>query len=167
MHRLRRESNVPHHRNTGMHELRDVLRRLLVAALQLDSLCPGFLHHAAGVAQRFLGRDLEGQERHVHHQQPALHAAPDRTRVVDHLVERHGERGVVAEHDLGEGVADEHDVGAGLVDQPRKEDVVCSERDDLLAALLHFEELADGDLPLARGPVGAHRSQPAWGRRRP
>ncbi len=70
--------------------------------------------------------------------------------MVDHLVESDGQGAGLAGENLAEGIADESDVDAGFVQKPREEDVICSERDDAVAALLHLEQLADGDAPLRR-----------------
>ena len=52
------------------------------------------------------------------------HAARDRARVIDHLVERDRQRVGAALHDHAERVADEEDVDAGAIDQAGERRVV-------------------------------------------
>ena len=63
-------------------------------------------------------------------------AARHGARVVQHVVERHRQRVLVAEHHHADRVADEQHVHAGAVEQPRHRGVVGGEHRDLLAAPL-------------------------------
>src|SRR5437773_348400 len=72
-------------------------------------------------------------------------AAPYDLRVVDHLLERGGERGLRPGEHLIHRVSDEQDVHPRRVEQAREQGVVAGERDDALAALLHGDELVGRD----------------------
>ena len=132
------------------------------AALELHRVRAALLHAAHRVAQRLLGRDLVGPERHVGDHQRALRRARHEARVVDHLVERHRQRRVVALHDVAERVADEQHVDAGRVEDAREGEVVGGEHRDRLAAALAPRERRDRDAVLACGfqGDGGHRGPP-------
>ena len=95
VHRLRREPEVAHHRNPAIHQRPHRLGHG-PAALELDALGAGLLQYAPGVPDRLGHRDLIGEERQVHQHERARRAAADRGRVVDHLVERGAQRGLLA-----------------------------------------------------------------------
>ena len=83
--------------------------------------------------------------------------AAHHARVVDHLVERHRQRRLVALHDHAEAVADEQHVDAGLVDEPREGEVVGGDHRDLLAARLSAGECRHGDASFVHLPPPAVR----------
>ena len=91
---------------------------LLDAAFELHGLAARFLQDAAGVFDRLVRAQVKAGERHVDDHQRVLDRAADHLGVVDHLVERHGQRAVVALHDHRHAVADQNAFDAGRVDQP-------------------------------------------------
>ena len=97
------------HRDAALHQRPHRLGHR-VPALQLHAVRAGLLQHAAGVPDRLLDRHLVGEERQVDEQQRARRSPPHRRRVVDHLVERGAERGLVTAEHLVERVSDEQHV---------------------------------------------------------
>ena len=91
---------------------------LLDAAFELDGLAARFLEDAAGVFDRPVRAQVEAGERHVDDHQRVLDRAADHLGVVDHFVERHGQRAVVALDDHRHAVADENALDAGRIDEP-------------------------------------------------
>src|SRR5882762_8113540 len=76
----------------------------------------------------------------------ALHPALHGGAVIDHLVHRHRQCGVVSLHDHAQGIADEQHVGPGAVEKAGETGIVGREHGDPLAGLLHLAERIDGDL---------------------
>ena len=156
VHGLRGEADVAHHRDAGVDEALDDLRRAL-SALQLDGAAAGLLHDPGGVAHRALPAGLVGAERHVDHDVRALCAAHYRRSVVDHVLHRHRQGRVVAEDDHPERVADKDDRDAGLVGEARRRVVVGRDHRDRLALAVHPLQVADTDALHACG----HRPAPS------
>ena len=137
---LRGETEVAHHGDAILRQAAHSISHRR-AAFQLHRLRAALLQQPPRVAQGVLGAHVVGHEGHVGHDEGVLRAADDRPRVVEHVVERHGERGVVAEHDVAEAVANEDDGDACLVHEPGHRVVVGGHADDGLARLLHLHEL--------------------------
>ena len=114
---LRAQAAVGHHGDAGGDEAGDRVG-LLDAAFELDGLAAGFLEDAAGVFDRLVRAQVEAGERHVDDDQRVLDGAADHLGVVDHLVERDGQRAVVPLDDHRHAVADEDAFDAGRVDEP-------------------------------------------------
>src|SRR6266404_9406358 len=76
----------------------------------------------------------------------ALHPALHGGAVIDHLVHRHRQCGVVSLHDHAQGIADEQHVGPGAIEKAGETGIVGREHGDPLAGLLHLAERIDGDL---------------------
>ena len=165
-HRLRRQSQVAHDRDAG---LDDALHGLGHArtALELDGVGAPLLHQPAGVQHGLLGAGLVAHERHVPHDHRAGLRARDGARVVQHVVHRHRQRAVVAEHDRAHGVAHEQDLDAGLVGEPRGREVVRRDHRDGLALALERHHRRGRDLR-ARGtrahPRLATHAEPPFSR---
>ena len=142
---LRREAEVPH---DGYASAEDALDGLadLGAALHLDTVGVRLLHHADGRGEGLFGVALVGAEGEVDDDQRAADGLDDRLAVVDHLIERDGQRGDVARHDVRGRVADQDNVHTGAVNDLRHRVIVSREHGDLLAALLHLVEPVGGDL---------------------
>jgi hypothetical protein len=143
MYGLRCQADVTHDWNAGANQRSNIFRGSLITALELYGLASRLLENRACVTQRFRGRDLETHEGHVHDEHGALDPAPDRFGVVDHVFERYGDRGVVAEDNLAKRISDQHNVGAAFIDKAAEEIVVRGETNDLVTALLHLEQIAD------------------------
>ena len=77
------------------------------AALDLHAVGAALFDEAEGVAQALVIVGLVGPEGEVGEEEGRAQDAPDATGVVDHLVHRHGQGGVVALHGHAQGVADE------------------------------------------------------------
>jgi len=133
---LRREAQVPHHRNARREDTRYGFGNFL-PALQFHGMSAGFFHNADGGFERHSRVALIRTERQVHHYQRALDGPHHRGGVVDHLVECDGQGGFVARHDIGGGVAYQQDVGAGFVEDARHGVVVGGEHGNFFAARLH------------------------------
>ena len=151
VHGLGRQADVAHDGDAGAHEGVDMSDGFLIAAFELDGLRAGLLHDAARVAQGFLGTDLEREERHVHDDEAAMHAAAHGSGVPDHVIECDGQCAVVAGDDLTERITDQDDIDAALVQDPGEEEIVSGERDDFLAAFLLLQKFANRHPPFA-GP---------------
>ncbi len=70
--------------------------------------------------------------------------------MVDHLIERHRQRGAMPLHGHGHAIADQDGLDAGGVEQPGQHVVVGREHADLATSRLHGDELGDGH-PLVGG----------------
>ena len=125
------------------------------AALELHGVRAGLLHEPHGGVQGLLGAVLVGAERHVGDDERALHRARHGARERDQLVDRHRQRGLVAEHVVARRVADEQEVDAGLVEDARGELVVAREPRDLDALALRVLEVARAHALRATGCRGA------------
>ena len=121
VHALRPQAAVGHHGDAGRHERGDRLG-LLDAAFELHRLAARFLEDAAGVFDRLVRAQVKARKRHVDDHQRVLDRAADHLGVVDHLVERDGQRAVVALDDHRHAVADQDALDAGRVDQPGQRD---------------------------------------------
>ena len=120
------------------------------SALELDGGGSALLQQSTGVAHGLGDADLVRQERHVGHDERTRGAARDGPAVMEHVVERHGERVLVTEHDHADRIADEQRVNAPLVEQTRHRRVVSGQHGDLLAARLLVLEIGNAN------PGGAH-----------
>src|SRR4026209_36940 len=91
-------------------------RRLHVASsFQFHPMRVGLLKHATGISDRFGYRDLVGKERQVHEHQGTLRASAYSGSMVDHLVERGAQGGLVPGNDLIQRVSNQQDVNSGLL----------------------------------------------------
>ncbi len=135
---------MPHDGDPGLDDGVDGVAHVL-AALELDAVGAALLEEAAGVPDRLLDRDLVGEERHVAHDEAVLARADDGLRVVDHLVERHGQGRLVPEEHVRERVADEDDLDARVVHRPRLHEVVGRDHGEALLLALQVAESGDRD----------------------
>jgi hypothetical protein len=149
VHGLRRQTDVPHHRNLGARDARDRIRHR-DATFEFHGLCAAVLHQPDRGAHGVFGRHLVGAERHVADDHRAPTGAGDEPRVVDHLVERHRQRGLVALHHIAEAVADQDQVDPGLVEDAREREVVGGQHRASLAALFARGEGSHGETGVAR-----------------
>ena len=144
VHALRPQAAVGHHGDAGRDERGDRLG-LLDAAFELHRLAARFLEDPAGVFDRLVLAQVEAGKRHVDDHQRVLDRAADHLGVVDHLVERHGQRAVVPLHDHRHAVAHQNAFDAGRVDQPGHRIVVRGDHRDLAAGRFEAGELGNGD----------------------
>ncbi|GBD19287.1 hypothetical protein HRbin27_01793 [bacterium HR27] len=150
MDRLRREPEVPHDRDASPNQPSDRLDDRSTA-LDLDRLCAALLDEATSIAQRLLRRHLEGQERHVGHDERPANSPGDGPGVVEHIGERDRDRRLVTQHGVAERVADQDDRDTGLVSEPRSRIVVGRDHHDPFAASLHRDQIGNGDPLRHRG----------------
>ena len=90
---------------------------------------------------------MVGTERHVGDKQRAAHGPAHGARVVQHLIQRHGQSGVIAEHRHPQRVAHQQKVDAGLVDDARGRIVIGGQRGDRLRCPLFGFKRRERDLP--------------------
>jgi len=141
--RLRRQPEMGHHRDLGVDQRADDVDP---RPFDLDRRGAALLDEAQGVGDGLVGTEVERAERHVGDQQRAFDAAAHRLHVVEHLVHRHRQRVVVAEHHHRERVADQHQVDAGLVGEKRAGVVVGGDHGEPLAAQRGLAHERHGDL---------------------
>ena len=156
--RLGRQADVAHDRDSGLDERLDD-PGAPDAALDLDGLDAGIVDESAGVAERLL-RCRIGQERHVADDEGTPRAAGDGRGVVEHVLHRHAELVLVAEHRPAERVADEQQRDAGLVEELGRRVVVGGQHRDPLAVGVHLADVADGQAANrvgSGGGRGTHR----------
>ena len=137
--RLRRKSEVPHHRNTGREDAVDRFENLL-AALDLHGVGFGLLHDADGRIERHLRIALIGAERQIDDHQRAIDGAHDRAGVIDHHIEGDGKRRFITGHHIGRRIADKNHVDTRGIDDLRHRIVVRGQHGDLFAALFHLRQ---------------------------
>ena len=94
---LRQQPEMSHHGNAHFHQPPHGTGDG-ASALELDRRRPAFLEKPSGVAHGIVRAGLIREEGHVGDDQRALSAPHDGGGVVDHDVERHGERAVVSKH---------------------------------------------------------------------
>jgi len=87
LNRLRRQTDVTHHRHAALGQKRDGLRHA-PAAFDLDRAAAGLFHHPRRRGEGLLFRSLVGAERHVDDDKRPLRAAHHRVTLQDHHVER-------------------------------------------------------------------------------
>ena len=124
--RLRRQPNVPGHRNLRVGDAANQVSPLL-PTLDLHHFRPAFLHKARCVAHGVRSVNLIRPVRHIRHKQRILHAAAHGLHVVQHLVHGDRERVLIAQHGLRERIAHQHHLNARLVDNTRGREVVGSQ----------------------------------------
>jgi hypothetical protein len=114
------------------------------------------LQKTAGIPHRLFDADLIREERHVGDDERPLGAACHGARVVDHRVERDGQRGLMPKNDRCERIADEDDVDAGAIEQAGHRRVVRRQHGDLLARLFLLTEFRNANAAAAhRVPLTA------------
>ena len=96
MNGLRRQSQMPHHRNTDIHEPFGGLDNL-PATFDLYRRRAALLNQPAGIAHRFFHAQLECEEGHIRNDQGPLGSPAYGARVMDHHVQGHRQRRVVAQ----------------------------------------------------------------------
>ena len=148
MDRLRRQADVPHHRDLGLDDRIDH-RHPLATSLQLHGLSPG-PDEGGRVAHGVLDRDVVAEPREIAHDHRTRSGAGHRPNVVGHVVHGDLQRVVVAEHDHGHRVADQDEVDAALVGDAGTGRVVRGHHHERIAG-----PLAGADR--GRGQVLSHR----------
>ena len=126
---LRGQPQVADDRDPGPRDAGDAVRHL-GATLELDRVAARLGHEPAGVADRRLDAGLVAHVGHVAHDPRVGRAASHGRRVADHVVHRHRQRGVVAEHRHAQAVADEDHVDPGLVLEVGRRVVVAGQPGD-------------------------------------
>ena len=134
MHRLGKQPKMPHHGNPSLHQSRGRMHRG-AASFDLHRSRSAFLDQASGVAQRIFRADLIGEERHVCHHQRPLDPAGNRSRVMHHGVQCHGQRCFVTEHHHAQRIADQQHIDTRTIQQPGHRIVIRRQHGDFLATL--------------------------------
>ena len=91
--RLGSQTQVPHDRNAHAHHTAHRFTGHF-APFHLDRFHARLFDHAARVAQGFIGIDLVAHERQVAHHKGTFHTTAHQSRVIEHVVQSHGHRGV-------------------------------------------------------------------------
>ena len=112
--RLRRQPDMRHHADVRLGD-RAHARHHPSRPFELDEVGAAFLDEPDRARDGLLVGDLVRAERHVADHERSPRRAGDCAREEDHLVERHRERRLVAEHHLRRAVADEDQLDACLV----------------------------------------------------
>mmetsp|Transcript_24472 Transcript_24472/g.77579 ORF Transcript_24472/g.77579 Transcript_24472/m.77579 type:complete len:298 (-) Transcript_24472:108-1001(-) len=141
---LRREADVPHHRQAGVHHGAHLLGGAH-PSLELDGVGAPLLDEPHPIRSGGLRREVR-PERQVGHEESAPRAARGRLAVVDHLRDGHFGGVVLAEDDHAERVAHQKHVRARAVRQPRARVVVRREHRERLARLVHPPQRVQPDL---------------------
>ena len=167
--RLRRQPDVAHDGDLGVEDGRD----------RVEPLAPAFELHRAGAGADERGGVVHGlvaahvvaEPRQIADDQRARLRAGDRADVVHHVVDRHLQRVVVAEHDHGDGVADEDHVDPGGVDHAGRRRVVRRDHHERSTLALRVPDPRRGHRQLRQkhsslhlhrpGPFGSRRSRAA------
>ena len=131
----------------------DALADLFAAALQLDRVAVGFLDEAAGVLNGGFVGDLIGHVGHVADDEGVRRAAAHGGAVVDHVVHRDGDRGVVPERDHADRVADEDHVHSGAFLILGRQIIVGREPGDRLPLLRHAAQVQNASFHVLLPPV--------------
>ena len=137
--RLRRQANVPHHRDSRAGDRPRPLHRR-PAALQLHGIAARLFDEPLRVLDCVLVRALIGAERHIADQERRAQTPPNGGRHGHHLVHPDRRRGLVPEHHHRGGVAHQHDVHARFLGHLRGGEVVGGDHHDRLALVLHLGE---------------------------
>ena len=93
---------------------------------------------------------MEAGEGHVDDHQGVPHGPAHHLGMVDHLFQRHRQRGAVPLDDHRQAVADEDPLDAGGIDQPGHGVIVGGQHGDLSPGRFHGGELGHGDLLVLR-----------------
>jgi len=115
VHALGRETHVRHDRDAGVHDALD-RRRRIDPPFELDGLRSALGEEPASIRERLLRAHLPAEERHVPDDVGAPRASDDGATVVNHLVDRDGQGGVLPLHDHPERVPHEENVHARIVE---------------------------------------------------
>src|SRR5690606_30937489 len=99
------------------------------------------LHDPDSRTQGLTGIALVSTERKIYNNQCTFYTANDRSRVIDHLIERDRKGGLMAGHNVGGRVTDKNAIDQRSVNDPRHTVVIRSEHGDLLTTVLHLLKL--------------------------
>jgi len=124
MHRLRGETEVPHHGYAHAHEPVDHRENLGLCTLELHGRGARLLQQRACGGNGPIDPALIAEKGQVHDHQRlvgdrSLESAAHRLAVQQHLFEGHRKGGGVTQHHHGQGVAHQHHVSAGFLHQGR------------------------------------------------
>ena len=139
-HALRQHPDVRHKWNTCTRDRFD-LTYPACAALQLHPMRTG----RDKLSRRLqpLLRCVVGVNRHVGDEQCPLHSARDRTRVMQHLVERDRRRIFIPKDDHPDRIAHQNDIDPAFIQQPGGRIIVSRQRGDFFTAAFHLAKLLD------------------------
>ena len=136
---LGHQAQVPHHGDARLDDAADGADNLL-PALHLQGVGVALLHDADGRVHPLQLVALVGAEGHVHHHHGAAHTPHHALGMINHLVQRDGQRGHVAGHDVGGGVTHQDDVHPRAVHDLCHGIVIRGQHGNLFAPLLHLYE---------------------------
>lgn len=141
--RLRRESQMTHHGDTGLHHPFN-LRQDLLAALQLHAIAAGLFQDAYGIAYGIFCGNLITTEGHVTDYQAVLRSAYDATSQENHLIYGNGERVLVSANYIAAAIAYQEYIDTRFVHQTGQGEIIRCEHGDFLAVLLHHTQPGSG-----------------------
>lgn len=138
------QAAMGHHGDTGADECGDCFR-LLNAAFQFDGLAAGLLQNAAGAFDGAVGAQVKTGEGQIDHDEGMLDGPADHFGMVDHFVERDGERAIVPLDDHRHAVADENSLDAGGINEPSKGEIIGRDHRDFAVGRFEAGEFGNGD----------------------
>ena len=141
--RLRRQAHVRAHRYAAFGQQPARLGEPR-AAFEFYDVRAGAHQRCRALQRLAFGRITH--ERQVRHDQRAAIAAMHAVHVIDHVVERDGQRAVVTLQHHAERIADENHFDAGAADQLGEQRIVCRERRKLHAVALSVGERVERDV---------------------
>jgi hypothetical protein len=153
--RLRRQPDVPDHRDFRLNHSFDQARSLF-AAFNLYRFGASVLYEARGIAQRFALANVIRGERHVRDQECVLHPAAHGAGVVQHLLHGDGQCILVTQYDHAKRIADQDHVDASFVHQARAGVIVGGQAGDDFVTLFLFEKSGSSNLGAKVAGSDAH-----------
>ena len=107
----------------------------------------------AGVFDRPVRAQMKAGKRHIDDHQRLLNGPADHLGMVDHFIERHGQRAVVPLHDHRHAVADQNAFDAGRIHEPRQRVVVSGDDRDFPPRRFERGEFRNSDTVWSHGRV--------------
>src|SRR5205807_153529 len=130
--RLRRQTDVAHHRDFFVHQPFDQLHTLLTA-FELHRFGLALFYQTQRRAHGVIWARVKRSIRHVGYQQSAFYAATHGFDVDQNLFKRNRHGVAVTEHDVAETVADQDDIDTRFIDYARGRIIVSSQTNQALA----------------------------------
>ena len=138
--RLRGETNMRHHRNTGTHQGTNPLGHRSVR-LNLDRVRAALLHQANSARHSLLRGLLIRTKRQVGNHHGAGSTARNRRHQRNHLIQGNGQGRLVTEHHIRRGIAHQQHIDARAIKNLRGQGVVAGQHGELLPGRLGLRQV--------------------------